>query len=121
MKPGVYNIEAKQSDWHLGLNWIEGLDPQNLAGFSARLVVRYKPDSADALLELTSEEDGGITLGGDTFNIVIDVDKATMSAIKAGQYVYDLELADADGNAYPLLTGRFTVLPSTVKPVPVAP
>jgi hypothetical protein len=123
MKPGIYNIEAKQSDWHLAVNWVEGDAPQNLAGFTAQLVVRYKAESATAVLELTSEADGGITLGGDPFNIVFDVDEATMKGIKPGQYVYDLELNDGAGKTYPLLTGRFTVTPSTVRlPIPpVAP
>jgi len=115
MKPGVYNIVAKQSDWTLGLNWMDDGAPKDLADFTAALVVRYKAESDTVVLALTSEVDGGITLDGEIFNIEFDVDEATMKAIKAGQYVYDLELADGDGKSYPVLTGRFTVEGSTIR------
>jgi hypothetical protein len=115
MKPGVYNIEAKQSDWKQSVNWLQGATPPDLSAFTARLLVRYKPDSPVVMLEC-STTNNRITLGGSPFNVEIAVAKADMLAVPAGQYVYDLELKDAAGEVFPLLTGRFVVQPSTVYP-----
>lgn len=117
MTPGVYNIEAKQSDWILGVNWTDNGELPDLAGFTASMIVRYKPDSEVSVLVCTDANDR-IALGGEPFNIVISVKKAVMYALKAGMYVYDLELVNAAGDVFPILTGRFTVVGTTVAPAP---
>jgi hypothetical protein len=115
MTPGLYNIEAKQSDWSLSVNWLQGASAPDLAAFTARLIVRYSPNSNAVVLEC-STADGRITLGGVPFNVVIDVAKRDMLAVPPGRYVYDLELQNSAGAVFALLTGRFVVQPSTVYP-----
>lgn len=118
MKPGVYNITAKQgATFRLALNWTdETAATVNMTGARARLVVRYKPDSTNALLECDSQgASPRITLGGTPNNIVVLVDKATMLAMKPGNFSYDLEVTDSQGADWPLLTGRFEVPASTVQ------
>lgn len=108
MKPGVYNIETKQgATLRVPLNWNDTV----LTGYTARLVVGYPDDSATVVLEC-STANGRIVLDGTPSNIVVTAAKALMATIKPGNYVYDLELSSAGGIDYPLLTGRFAVLPS---------
>lgn len=118
MKPGVYNIEAKQgATFRLRLNWRDGTGMQvNLTGARARLVVRYKADSPSTVLSLDSQgASPAIVLGGSSYNIVASVHKDVMAGIKAGTCVYDLEVTDSLGEDWPLLTGRFVVAGSAVR------
>ena len=118
MKPGVYNVETKQgATWRLRLNWRDGAGMQvNLTGARARLVVRHKADSPTTLLSLDSQgATPAIVLGGSSYNIVASVSQAVMAGIKAGAYVWDLEVTDSLGEDWPLLTGRFVVVGSTVR------
>lgn len=116
MKPGVYNITVKQGTrLELPLAWKDEAGTLvELGGYTARLTVRYRTDSASTILDLSST--GGspaITLGGATWNISVDAEVPL--TVKAGTYVYDLELKSAGGRDYPLMTGRFTVEGSAVK------
>lgn len=108
MKPGVYNIEARQgATLRLPLNWNDTV----LTGYSARLVVGY-PDDSNAVVLECSTVNGRIVLGGTPSNIVVTADRTVMATIKPGNYVYDLELSSGTGIDYPLLTGRFVVMAS---------
>jgi hypothetical protein len=118
MNPGFYNITAKQgATWRLRLNWRDGTGAQvNLAGSRARLVVRAKPGSGVAVLDLDSQGvSPAIVLGASDYNIVATVNKVTMGAIKPFGYVWDLEITDSLGDDWPLLTGRFDLVGSTVR------
>lgn len=116
MTPGVYNFPAvKQgSTFKFQFNWANELGaPVVLTGYSARLVVGYADGSAGSVLEC-STANGRIVLGGTPFNIVGTVDRASILALRPGNYVYDLELISAGGEHYPLLTGRFQLAASVV-------
>lgn len=115
MKPGVHNIEIKQgATWRLPLSWKNETGALVvLTGYSARLVVGYADDSATVVLEC-STANGRIVLGGTTYNVVVSANRDLTLALKPGNYVYDLELSSATAEDYPLLTGRFVVLPSKV-------
>lgn len=116
MKPAVYNICAKENtNFKLQLNWKDATGTTvNLTGYAAQLVVRYQPDSPAATLDC-SAANGLIVLAGTPYNIVVSVDKATMAALPAGEYVYDLVLTGG-GEDYPLFTGKFTITNNTVLP-----
>jgi hypothetical protein len=105
MKPGRLNITEEKTGarYTLGVNLCDEADtPVDLTGYTAIFRVRYAPGSPNVLLEATTA-DGGITLGGNPYNLVVDVDLA----IAAGHYCYDLVLVDALGKQWPILTGRF--------------
>ena len=116
MTPGVYNFPAvKQgSTFKFQFNWANELGVAVvLTGYTARLVVGYADGSPGSVLECSSAN-GRIVLGGTPYNILGTVDRATMLALKPGNYVYDLELSSAGGEDYPLLTGRFPLVASVV-------
>lgn len=117
MTPGVLNITVKRgSKLSKQWNWKDQIGTTVvLTGYSAAMVVRARADSQKKLLSLSSEgASPAITLGGTPYNIVVSVSEATMQAIPAGTYVWDLELKDSLGGTYPLLTGSFTVTGSAV-------
>lgn len=80
----------------------------NLTGYTAALQVRATLDAATPTLELTTAN-SRITLGGAAGTIDFLVDATTMTAVPAGQYVYDLELTAANGTKTRLLMGDFEV------------
>lgn len=80
----------------------------NLTGYSARMQVRKTVKSPTTVLSLTSPA-GGITLGGALGTIDIYVPAATVAAIPAGSYVYDLELVSGGGAVKRLLQGSIPV------------
>lgn len=115
MNPGVYNITAKQgATFALQVNWKDATGATvDLTGYTARMMVRYKADSPNVLLEL-STANGGIVLGGVPYNLVGSASRAEMQDLAAGTYIYDLELT-AGSEDYPLLQGRFVVTGSAVR------
>lgn len=115
MSPGTYNITHKQgTTFRLSLTWKDATGATvNLTGYEAKLTVRYKAESPNALLEL-STANGKIVLGGLPFNVQCLATRTEMQALAAGQYVYDLEMT-ANGEDYGLLQGRFIVIGSTVR------
>jgi hypothetical protein len=70
--------------------------PVDLTGWTARMQVRATVDSPEVLLEL-STENGGITLGGPTGEISLDVSAATTAAFTWTSGLFDLELVSAGG------------------------
>lgn len=112
MKPGRLNVSEEKAGtrWTLGVNLCDEADtPVDLAGYTAILKVRYRPESPNVLLEASSTN-GGIFLGGEPYNLVVDC----VLALPAGQYVYDLAVFSADDKKWPIVTGRFEVEASTV-------
>jgi hypothetical protein len=79
----------------------------NLTGFSARMQVRNFAGSSASWLNLTSSS--GITLGGAAGTIRIVVSAAAISAVPAGNYVYDIELVDTAQVVLKILSGEFVV------------
>lgn len=112
MKPGRLNIleEKVGARWTLGVN-LRDADGAlvDLTGWRAELKVKWRADSPNVLLAASSEG-GTIVLGGDPYNVVVDVDLA----LPAGRYVYDLVAFDAENRKWPVVTGRFEVEASTV-------
>jgi hypothetical protein len=86
---------------------IDGI-PVNLGGYTARMQVRRRPESENAVLTFTTEN-GGITLGGALGTILVEADPNTTENTDAASYFYDLELESFGGEVYRLLQGKFTV------------
>lgn len=111
MTAGIYNFTIDQgSTWTLQLVYN---DPQgapiNLSGYTAKMQVRRKFDSATAVLTLATGGQG-ITITGPTGTINLIATDEQTGAIEGGLYVYDLEL-DNGGAITRLIQGQITVSP----------
>lgn len=94
----------------LDLAWRQagGVTPVNITGYTARMQVRRKFTSEDALLSVT--EASGITLGGVLGTIVVGLtaaQTATLPLSDSGTIhaVYDLELVSPGGVVTRLIQG----------------
>jgi hypothetical protein len=106
--PGQYDILAPQgATFDEIFTYKVGGTPVDLNGYTARMQVRRTPSSDIVILSLVSP--AGITLGGNTGQISVNVSATTMAQIKAGKYRYDLELVSSNGTVTRLLEGVFLV------------
>jgi hypothetical protein len=120
---GKYNIKARQgstfsflftitSDSNITISNPTGL--WNLTGYSAAMQVRSSTSSTTKILSLSTSS--GIALGGTAGTVTCTASATTMAAIKAGSYVYDIELTEpSTGVVYALLEGKFTVTAEVTK------
>ena len=111
MTAGIYNFTIDQgSTWTLQLVYN---DPQgapiNLTGYTAKMQVRRKFDSATAVLTL-STSNGGISITGNTGTINLIATDEQTGVIEGGLYVYDLELENG-GAITRLIQGQVTISP----------
>lgn len=83
-------------------------DPIDLTGFTAHLQMRKHVDSATPFVELTSEDNGGITLGGAAGTIALNISAEDTSNIVINSGVYDLKLISED-EVIRVLEGSITV------------
>lgn len=86
-------------------------DPIDITGYTAALQARATADAAAALVDLTSEVNGGITLGDTDGTIAIVIAAAATAALPTGRLVYDLELTapGPTGDVVRLVEGSITV------------
>lgn len=113
MTPGHFNFVCPQgATFNKTLTWRIDEVTVDLAGYTARMQVRENYKSPAAKLDLTTEN-GGIVLGAEGL-ITLEIDAATTAALKARDYVYDLELVTND-TVYRLLEGKFTVTPEVTR------
>lgn len=110
MPAGTYNFVAEQgATLERVITWRDDAGALvSLTGCTANMQVRSVAESAIVILDC-SEANGRIVLGGAAGTITITVAAATMSAIAAGTYVYDLELTAAGGKVTRLIEGKFQV------------
>ena len=114
MKPGKYNFVCPQgTTFAEQLTWSIDDSPVDLDTYTARMQVREKYTSTQKILDLTTEN-GGITLGGDTGTIDINIDANSTAALVAKTYVYDLELI-ISSTVTRLLEGTFIVTPEVTR------
>lgn len=109
MKPGVLNLAVNPGTrFQRTFTW-KNADATlaDLTGYWAVLQVRYRAESADALLEATSDPAGGITLGGAAGTIQVSKDLPV--TFTPGAYAWDLRLVSPLGAGLVLLRGRFDV------------
>lgn len=79
----------------------------NLTGFTARMQVRTYAGSPIPSLSLANSN--GLTLGGAAGTVTIAIPAESLSAVRAGGYVYDLEIQSPGGVVTKLLSGKFTI------------
>ena len=65
----------------------------NLTGYTAKMQVRDKKPDSEAILTLTSDAGGGITLGGALGTLKIHIKNTQTAALPVGDYYYDLVLS----------------------------
>lgn len=109
MAAGIYNFTMDQgSTWTISLvyNDSDG-NPINLTGYTAKMQLRRKFDSATAALTLATGGQGIVITGG-TGTIDITATDEQTGAIDAGLYVYDLDLNNG-GIITRLIQGQATV------------
>lgn len=88
--------------------------PVNLSTWSARAQMREEYESPSAVVSLTSQPLGGITLGSmGTIEIKIGAPVTTLIPIDKG--IWDLELEDSAGNVIRLLEGKVTFKPEVTR------
>lgn len=110
MAAGTYDFTWDQgATFDVTLTWRDKNEtPVDLEGYTARMQLRSAIDSADVVLELTTEN-GRIELGGVEGTIHLIVTATDTAAIDAGTYRYDLEMVTS-GYVRKLIKGKFKVL-----------
>jgi len=116
MSASIYNINIEQgATFTRTITWKDSAGAAiNLTGYTARMQIRERVESATALVSLTSSS--GITLGGAAGTVVITITAALTDALpnmKKG--VYDLELVSAGGIVTRLLQGEVVVSPQVTR------
>lgn len=100
-------VLVTNTDWTPSLLWLDASgSPVNLTGFTAAMMIRSWPDSAQ-LASLTSGS--GITLGGSAGTIALNLPKASTATIPAGVAKYDLLMTNGAGSTSALLYGDVIV------------
>ena len=89
----------------------------DLTGFTARMQLRPEIESADVLLELTTEN-GRITIAPLTGRLDLEVEADDTGALTFETAVYDLELIDPAGDVLRLLQGRVRLSPEVTREAP---
>lgn len=115
MRPGKYNFVCPQgATFSKQLSYLIDSRPVNLTGYTARMQVREKHQSTNAILDLTTEN-GGITIDSSCGAININVAASVTENIVPKTYVYDLELSSVDDFVVRLIEGQFTVTPEVTR------
>lgn len=109
MTAGIYNFTVDQgSVFTLNLVYEDpDGNPINLTGQTARMQLKRQYTSTDIDLTLTTSN-GGITITGNTGNILITMTDEQTETLEPGFYVYDLELNNS-GTLDRLIQGTVTV------------
>lgn len=114
MTPGKYNMVCPQgATFSKQLTYTYNSIPIDLTTYSARMQVREKYTSKNAIVTVTTENDG-IILGGQDGTISIYMSDELTASIVAKDYVYDLELISAS-NVDRLIEGKFIVTPEVTR------
>lgn len=88
---------------------LEYNQPVNLSGYTARMQVREKLDSATVIAELTTEN-SGIVLDNTAKTISLVITAAATAAFSFSTAVYSLELVSAGSEVTPLLSGTISLV-----------
>lgn len=114
--PGLYDLTINKGETlELPITYKdENGQPINLTGYTARLQVRERHDSATILLELTTEN-GGITIDGPAGTLTLHLSAAASAALGWERGVYDLEIASPSGTVTRLLEGAALTTPEVTR------
>ncbi len=117
MVPFRVRLQVYQgATWVRVLAWKAGTPavPVDLSGCTARMQVRPRVDSADVLLELTTDN-GRIVLGGDTGQVALQLTADETELLDWRQGVYDLEVEFPGGTVRRLAQGQIVVSPEVTR------
>lgn len=105
--PAIVNYETWQGDsWSPGTITCDvGGTVIDFTGYSAKMEIRTGL-SGDLIKTLT--DTSGIMMGSDG-TIVLSMTAAETNAIAAGEYRYDLQVADTNGSITTYFSGTFTI------------
>ncbi len=103
-----YEIEIDQgTDVTIPFELYDAEDkPLDLSGFTARMQIRHSATSPEFIDEL-STKNGRLHIYGGT--ITAKWDNAKTASLKAGRYVYDIEIVSASGEVSRVLEGDFVL------------
>ena len=88
---------------------VEYNQPVDLAGFTARMQLREKLDSATVIVELTTEN-GGIVVDNTTKVISLQIPAAATALYTFNSAVYSLEMVSGGGQVTPFASGTITLV-----------
>lgn len=88
---------------------IEYKEPVSLAGYTARMQIREKLDSATVIDELTTEN-SGITIDTVNHGIVVNISATDTAAYTFSSAVYSLEMVSATGVVTTIAVGTLTLI-----------
>jgi hypothetical protein len=116
MPASIYNLNIEQgATFTRTITWKDSTGAAvNLTGYTARMQIRERVDSATALVSLTQAS--GIALGGSAGTITLTITSALTDALpnmKKG--VYDLELVSSGGIVTRLIQGEVVVSPQVTR------
>ncbi len=111
-----YDITIEQgATFQLNLIWKDSAGvPIDLTGYTAKMQVRQRYASDDAVLSLSTTA-GTIVLGGVAGTINITGPAADTAAITIKQGVYDVELTSAGGIVTRLIEGCVAISPEVTR------
>lgn len=94
-----------------------GLTPIDVTGWAARMQLRPEARASNTYLNLTSDPDGGITVGTTDGKFSIFVSDEDCAELPVVSGAWDIELIDTDGNVYLGESGRFSIVAEVTRSV----
>ncbi len=110
-----YIVEIDQgADWFFNVTYEQPAGtPVNITSYTAALQLRSLPQSATAVLSLTTGS--GITITGASGLVAVHATAVQTGAIVAGDYYYDLEITSPLGVVTRLVQGQALVNPQVTR------
>jgi hypothetical protein len=110
-----YIVEIDQgADWFFNVTYEQPAGtPVNITSYTAALQLRSLPQSATAVLSLTTGS--GITITGASGLVAVHATAVQTGAIVAGDYYYDLEITSPSGVVTRLVQGQALVNPQVTR------
>jgi|SRR6056297_178303 len=117
MGAATHNIVIEQgATFELTATWTDGGSPVDLTDVLARMQVRKRYTSDEAVLSVDSDTLGGVTVDPLTGVVDVEIPAADTAALPGRlRGVYDLELLFPSGRVVRLLKGRVRVDPEVTK------
>lgn len=111
---GYYDFTIeRRTTFKRTLGWRIGSMPVDVTGFSARLEGRKNITQQEPDFVLTSDTDGGLTVGKENGRIDVNVSPTGTDALKSGIYFYWLDV-NTGSEIQRLLEGRITIKEGSV-------